>query len=73
MTQDPQLLYIVFILPALFALTLIIEGIHNIFRVSQVRLPELFRKESGWLNLSLGIFLLLIGLIAYIIISTKIK
>lgn len=69
MTNDPEFLYIVFILPGLFALTLIIEGMHNIFRVSNVRLPELLRRESGWLNLTLGIFLLLAGVIAYIFIN----
>ena len=69
--MDQQMIVIVFILPGLFALTLVVEGLHNVLRASNVRLPELLRRESGWVNLALGILFFTISILAYIYISTR--
>ena len=51
---EPEFLYIALILPSLFALTLIVEGLH-----------KLLQKESGWASLGFGIAFLLIILGTY--------
>ena len=53
-SQDPAFLYVILILPSLFALTLIAEGLHKILK-----------KESGWINFFLGIVFLFIVIFAY--------
>lgn len=50
----PEFLYIALVLPSLFALTLIVEGLH-----------KLLRQESGWTSLGFGIVFLLIILGTY--------
>lgn len=52
--SDPALLYLVLILPSLFALTLLAEGLHKILR-----------KESGWISLLFGLLFLLVIIYAY--------
>lgn len=56
---DPAFLYLALILPSLFSLTLIAEGIHKILQ-----------KQSGWVSLTLGIFFLLTVIGAYFFIFT---
>ncbi|MFH0864366.1 MAG: hypothetical protein V1858_04765 [Candidatus Gottesmanbacteria bacterium] len=45
----PEFLYIALVLPSLFALTLILEGLN-----------KLLKNESGWTSLAFGIIFLLI-------------
>jgi hypothetical protein len=52
--EDSTLFYVALVLPALFAITLIIEGIHKIFK-----------EESGIVALILGIFFLGVSIGAY--------
>lgn len=51
---NPELIYVSLVLPSLFALTLIFEGLHKILR-----------KESGWLSFIFGIVFLGIVLGSY--------
>lgn len=55
MTNDTAFLYMGLILPSLFALTLIAEGIHKVLQ-----------NKSGWVSLTLGVFFLLVVVSAYI-------
>lgn len=41
---QPEFIYVALVLPSLFAVTLIIEGLH-----------KLLRRESGWVSLALGL------------------
>ncbi len=50
----PEFLYVALVLPSLFALTLIVEGLH-----------KLLRQESGWASLFFGFVFLLIILGTY--------
>lgn len=52
--NDPEFIYIALILPSLFALTLILEGVH-----------KLLRQESGLVSLVLGLLFLFIILGTY--------
>jgi len=52
--SEPEFLYVALVLPSLFALTLIVEGLH-----------KLLRQESGWASLGFGIVFLLIILGTY--------
>lgn len=51
---NPEIIYVSLVLPSLFALTLIFEGLHKILR-----------KESGWLSFISGIVFLGIVLGGY--------
>lgn len=53
-SQDPASFYVILILPSLFALTLITEGLHKVLK-----------KESGWVSFSSGIIFLSIVIFAY--------
>jgi len=52
--NDPAIFYLAMILPGLFSLTLILEGIHKILQ-----------DESGWVSLIFGIIFLVVIIIAY--------
>lgn len=52
--NDPAFLYLALILPSLFSLTLIAEGIHKILQ-----------KQAGWVSITFGVFFLLIVIAAY--------
>lgn len=52
--EDPAFLYIALILPSLFALTMVADGLHKVLR-----------KESGWINFLMGMAFLAIILYAY--------
>lgn len=56
--REPEFLYLSLILPSLFALTLIAEGVHKILK-----------KESGWISLFLGIGFLVVIIGSYFWIS----
>lgn len=55
--NDPSFLYLALILPSLFSLTLIAEGVHKILQ-----------KQSGWVSITLGLFFLITVIGAYIFI-----
>lgn len=51
---DPAFVYMALVLPSLFSLTLIIEGLH-----------KLLRNEPGWISLFLGLTFLGLVIGAY--------
>lgn len=53
-STDPAFLYLALILPTLFSLTLIAEGVHKVMQ-----------KQAGWVPITLGVFFLLTVIIAY--------
>lgn len=55
--NSPEILYLALILPSLFALTLVAEGINKILR-----------KESGWISFFVGLGFLIFVLIGYFLI-----
>ena len=55
--KQPEFLYLALILPSLFALTLIAEGVQKILR-----------KESGWVSILLGIGFLAIIVVSYFLL-----
>jgi hypothetical protein len=57
--QDPQVLYIVLILPTLFGLTLIGEGLNKVLN----------SKMVGWLSISFGFLFVLVVFFAYLFLS----
>jgi len=58
--SDPQFLYMVLILPSLFGLTLIGEGMNKILK----------SEVSGWLSILFGIMFIGVIVLAYLFIST---
>lgn len=52
--NQPEFIYVALVLPSLFALTLVVEGLHKILR-----------QESGWTSLFFGLVFLLIILGTY--------
>ena len=56
---DPQFVYMILILPALFGVTLIGEGINKILR-----------NEGGFVNILFGLFFLVIVIFGYFFFST---
>ena len=55
--NQPEFIYVALVLPSLFALTLVVEGLHKILR-----------QESGWTSLFFGLVFLLIILGTYFFI-----
>lgn len=60
---DPQFLYMVLILPCLFGLTLIGEGMNKILK----------SELSGWVSIIFGILFIGVVILAYLFISTAVK
>lgn len=58
---DPSFLLMLFILPSLFGLTLIGEGVGKIMNYD----------NHGWINVSLGAIFVVVIIIAYFMLSTK--
>ena len=54
--DDPAIFYLGLILPGLFALTLVIEGVHKILK-----------DEPGWVSLIMGTFFIFVIILAYFI------
>jgi hypothetical protein len=59
--QDPQFLYMVLILPTLFGLTLIGEGLNKVLK----------SEMAGWLSIFFGVLFIIVVMFAYIILSTS--
>ena len=55
--KEPEFLYLALILPSLFGLTLIAEGIQKVLK-----------KESGWISILLGIGFLAIIIVSYFLL-----
>lgn len=56
--SDPPLLYITLILPSIFSLTLILEGIY-----------KFMEKKSGWIPLFLGSLFILVTVAGYFFVK----
>lgn len=61
--KDPQFLYMVLVLPALFGLTLIGEGLNKILE----------NEGSGWISLVFGAMFIGAVIFAYLFFSSVIK
>lgn len=61
--SDPQVLYMVLILPSLFGLTLIGEGLNKILK----------SEKAGWMSVTLGGLFIGFVLFSYIFLSTFTK
>lgn len=55
--NDPAFLYLALILPSLFSLTLIAEGVHKIHE-----------EQHGWIPITFGIFFLITIAVGYFLI-----
>lgn len=55
--QSPEFIYIALVLPSLFALTLIAEGVHKVLK-----------NEPGWLSIVLGCSFLIVLIFGYFFI-----
>jgi len=58
-TTDPQFIYLILVLPALFGLTLVGEGINKILR-----------NDGGFVNVLFGLVFLVIVIFGYYFFST---
>jgi hypothetical protein len=58
-TTDPQFIYMVLVLPALFGLTLVGEGINKILR-----------NEGGFVSILFGLLFIVIVIFGYYFFST---
>ena len=56
--SDPQLLYMVLIIPSLFGFTLIGEGLHKLVK----------SYLGGWLSLIFGSLFIVVVILAYIVL-----
>ncbi|OGY17768.1 MAG: hypothetical protein A2900_00135 [Candidatus Chisholmbacteria bacterium RIFCSPLOWO2_01_FULL_50_28] len=56
--SDPQLLYMVLIIPSLFGFTLIGEGLHKLVK----------SDLGGWLSLIFGSLFIVVVILAYIVL-----
>jgi len=57
---DPQFLYMVLILPSLFGLTLIGEGLNKVLK----------SETAGWVSIMFGVVFVLVVVFAYFVISS---
>jgi hypothetical protein len=58
-TTDPQFIYMILVLPALFGVTLVGEGINKIIR-----------NEGGFVNILFGLVFIIIVIFGYYFFST---
>ncbi len=62
-TSDPQFLYMVLVLPSLFGLTLVGEGLNKVMK----------SEKAGWVSIIFGILFVLVVIFAYFFISSSFK
>ncbi|MDP3888588.1 MAG: hypothetical protein Q8Q24_00945 [bacterium] len=62
-TADPQFLYMVLILPSLFGLTLVGEGLNKILKSENV----------GWISLVFGLIFILVVVFAYSFFASNLR
>lgn len=58
-TTDPQFLYMILVLPTLFGLTLVGEGLNKVLK----------SESQGWLSIVFGIVFMAVVIFAYIFFS----
>jgi len=61
--QDPQFLYMVLILPSLFGLTLIGEGLNKVLK----------SEVAGWVSIVLGVLFIVVVVFSYFFLSGMIS
>ena len=57
--NDPQFLYMILILPTLFGLTLVLEGLNKILK----------EEKAGWTSIIFGILFIVVVVFAYLFFS----
>lgn len=62
-TNDPQFLYLALILPTLFGLTLIGEGLNKVLK----------EEKAGWLSLIFGFLFILVVVGFFLVLSTSFR
>ena len=62
-TTDPQFLYMALILPTLFGLTLIGEGLNKVLK----------EEKAGWLSLVFGSLFILVVVGFFLVLSTSFR
>lgn len=60
---DPQFLYMILVLPTLFGLTLVGEGLNKILK----------EETQGWLSLIFGVLFMVVVIFAYFFFSSALK
>jgi len=58
--QSPEFIYIILVLPSLFSLTLIAEGVHKVLK-----------NESGWFSIALGCIFMAVLIFGYFFLVFK--
>jgi len=61
--SDPQVIFMVLVLPSLFGLTLIGEGLNKIMK----------SEKAGWASIIIGFFFIVVVIVAYAMISGVLK
>lgn len=61
--SDPQFLYMILVLPSLFGLTLIGEGVSKVIH----------EDNGGWLSIIFGVLFIGVVIFAYFFFSTMLK
>jgi hypothetical protein len=61
--NDPQFLYMILVLPSLFGLTLIGEGLNKVLK----------EETQGWISMIFGIVFIAAVVFAYVFFSTSIQ
>ena len=57
--SDPQVLFMVLVLPSLFGLTLVGEGLNKVMQ----------SEKAGWVSIIFGVIFIAVVLVAYVMIS----
>lgn len=60
---DPQFLYMILVLPTLFGLTLVGEGLNKVLK----------SETAGWFSIAFGILFILVVIFAYWFFSTMLR
>jgi len=60
---DPQFLYMILVLPTLFGLTLVGEGLNKVLK----------NERAGWLSLIFGVLFIFVVIGAYLFFSVWLK
>ena len=57
--SDPQFMYMVLILPSMFGLTMVGEGVSKVMR----------SQGSGWISIAMGILFIAVVVVAYLFLA----
>jgi len=61
--SDPQVLFMVLVLPSLFGLTLVGEGLNKVMQ----------SEKAGWVSIIMGAMFIIVVIGAYVMISGVVK